>query len=65
MDYYQHNMFPATGYLCPNLRAYETMMTEIKDYAKKHYPQGEYEMLVLRMDTLLRQTHLNTKDTGH
>ena len=48
MDYYQHKGFLAIGYLCPNLRAYETMMPEIKD-AKKHYPQGEYEMFVLRM----------------
>ena len=51
MDYYQHNMFLAIGHLCPNLRVYETMMMDIKDYAKKHYPQGEYDMFVLRMET--------------
>ena len=65
MDYDPYNISLATGYRCRNLRVYNTMMSEIMDYAKKHYPQGEYEMFRLRTEALLRQAHLNTKDTEH
>ena len=59
MDYVQCTSFMTTGYLFPNLRAYNLMEATILNYVMEHYPQGEYAAFRTRMADAFTNTHFN------